>query len=410
MSGFVQNEVIEAEDFLPGPLPDTMPAQRQTLCGDPARTRQGGTAGASRFNPNVHGARGVLALMVFVFHVAASGAPGFAWQAGGLGHAALVSLQFGVEIFFAISGFIIAGALARAAGPVDFLRGRAVRILPVLWLTLAVLVPLGLLTHQGVFATLKLRDLAWVLSANLVPLAGLLPLPLIHLAAWSLSYEFLFYVVATAMWWIPARHQAARLAVAALAAVVVIWHPRAIFFAVGVLVARTDVAAQPWLRRATRLPGLMLAGFFACWYMVEFGGASPAGTLLDWAHDGRIGLAAVAVSLAILAFAGLVAGEGWLGRLLRTGPLQRLGTVSYSFYLWHIIVIGIAKRGLAMSGIGAHVGPWSQLVLAAACLPVSLCVAQASLRLVEQGLSPRLKQVIAGSAALTSRTSGIASV
>ena len=344
------------------------------------------------FNPTVHGARGLLALLVCIFHVARSGVPGFALQDLTLPHAALMSLQFGVEIFFCISGFIVVGALQRAATPGSFMLDRAIRILPVLWLTLAVLVPLGLATHQGVFAGLHVRDLGWILPANLLALAGVLPIPVLHLAAWSLSYELLFYITAAALWWLPAQQKAARFAVLAVATGLIIWHPRAVFFAVGMLVAKLDISRHRILGLATRAPGLALLAFMAVWYVVQFSnGSNGEDSAVLWVQDGRIGLAAIGISLAILSFSGIVAGHGVLGRLLRTRPFKTLGAISYSFYLWHLIVIAIAKRVMAMTGIEAHAGGYSQIVLLAVCLPISIVVAYASTQLVERRFAAWLK-------------------
>ena len=197
------------------------------------------------FNQPLHGARGLLALLVLLFHVAQSGVPGFAVLSAGIGQAVLSSLQFGVEIFFCISGYIVTGALRRAGTPARFLIDRAVRILPVLWLTLAVIIPVGLVTHQSQVAQLPLTDLAWILPVNLMAMAGIVPVPVLHLAAWSLSYELSFYAIAATLWWLPAEQKLARCCACTLAACLTIWHPRAIFFVVGVLVARTDLTRSP---------------------------------------------------------------------------------------------------------------------------------------------------------------------
>ncbi len=350
-------------------------------------------AHSASFNHGVHGARGLLALLVFVFHIACSDVQSFPIQNLAVPHAGLISLQFGVEIFFCISGFIVVGALKRAGTPVSFMLDRAMRILPVLWLTLAIIIPLGLLTHQREFAGLGLRELAWVVPFNLVPLAGVLPVPVLHMAAWSLSYELVFYVVAATLWFLPQGRLGLRMVTAAVAAGLVIWHPRALFFAVGVLVSRTDITRHPVLKPMTRCPELMLIGFMACWYEVQFGGGRHGdASAWAWVQDGSLGLAAIAVSFSILAFSGIVSGRGLLVWLLRSAAFQWLGSVSYSFYLWHLIVIAVAKRALATSGLTAVAGPWSQVLLLAVCLPASLVVAYHSMHLVEQGFAAWLKR------------------
>ena len=344
------------------------------------------SAAPTRFNANIQGARGLLALMVFIFHIGCSGLPNFSvFAANGSVIAPVLCLQYAVEIFFCISGTIVVGALRRARTPAQFLTDRAIRIIPVLWLTLAVVVPLGLATHQAQYATWSLRDLAWIIPANLILLPGAFKLPLLHMAAWSLSYEMLFYIVAVTMWWAAPKSRLVRTIVLCLAIGLIAWQPRAVFFAVGVLVARTDISRHPALARLVRWPAVWLLAFFACWYGATSGGADGgSGSLGAWLLDGRIGLAALGVSAAILAWAGIVAGHGSLCRLLRTKPAQWLGSVSYSFYLWHLIVLAVLKRLIVASGAVSIAGEWSQLMLLAIALPASLLIAQLSAATIER--------------------------
>src|SRR5690606_35968119 len=92
---------------------------------------------AKKLNANVHGARGLFAAAVFVFHVVNSGLPTFPWFTGSwLETYFFESLKFGVELFFGISGYVIVGALARAPSLKAFAWDRVTRIYPVLWASL----------------------------------------------------------------------------------------------------------------------------------------------------------------------------------------------------------------------------------------------------------------------------------
>ena len=361
-----------------------------------AHTKCQPVSSAPDFNLNIQGARGLLASMVFVFHVASSGLPTFT-ALGGAGSPipTLVCLQYGVEIFFCISGTIVVGALQRAKSPGQFLADRAMRILPVLWVTLAVIVPLGIVTHQPQYAAWGARDLAWIVPSNLVLLPGVFDVPILHMAAWSLSYEMLFYVAAVCIWWAAPRHRLIHRATLLAAAVAIGWQPRAIFFAVGVFVAWTDLSRNCILASIMRRPSLLLGAFFALWYFTTLAGADgSAGSLGAWLKDGRVGLAALGVSAAILAWAGIVAGHGPLCRLLRTPPAQWLGSVSYSFYLWHLIVMAILKRLIMASGAGLAAGQWSQMLLLATALPASLLVAHVSATVIERRLTRWVKAAL----------------
>ena len=79
--------------------------------------------------------RGVAALSVVCGH-AVNARPDMVGRS--LGEGALTILAGGVDIFFVISGFIIASTAAAQRDPLNFVFRRAVRIFPVYWLVLLV--------------------------------------------------------------------------------------------------------------------------------------------------------------------------------------------------------------------------------------------------------------------------------
>ena len=294
--------------------------------------------------------------------------------------------EYGVELFFCISGLVIAGSLASRASVIAFLRDRAIRILPVLWATLAVIIPLGWLSHKP-GSDFPVETLLWLLPANMLVLPGALPLPDIHGAAWSLSYEWLFYLVC-AMTWSLGRRRGSQTTTAVMAPVVaalVCLYPRGLFFLSGVLVLRVG-ASLPLVLRRHPLPWIAL--FLATWNAVQRASANNITfyTLYDWAGDTRLPLALLAFAAATIGFAGLAGGHGVLGWLLRTRVMQWLGTISYSFYLWHPIVMSIAKQALVRTGLAMAAGTGAQMLLFLVALPPSLAVAVASQRLIERRL------------------------
>lgn len=109
------------------------------------------TANISRgFNPYLHGARGLFAFMIVLFHVINSKLPTLPILSHGLPLMMARSLEHGVELFFGISGIVIVGALQRARGPFVFAIERCTRIYPVLWTSIIVLVILaGLTGYEG---------------------------------------------------------------------------------------------------------------------------------------------------------------------------------------------------------------------------------------------------------------------
>lgn len=147
-------------------------------------------ASGSRTIMSLQYGRGVAALLVCLFHVYGFTEKYFGLTTGGQifagGHS-------GVEFFFVLSGFIIATAHARDIGQSHrigtFFRKRAVRILPMFYLTV---VPLGLLflAHPLYGADRALTLPKFILDLLLIPREGLLTLA----PAWTLQHEVIFYL------------------------------------------------------------------------------------------------------------------------------------------------------------------------------------------------------------------------
>ncbi len=300
--------------------------------------------------------RGLAVLAVCVFHVAAL--TGFA-GAGALGHVAQTLGGLGVTVFFAISGFLLYRpfAAARAGGaPLPdlrrFARRRVLRIVPAYWVALTVLV---------VFPGIVLADGAWryYLFAQLYREDTIgLGIPV----AWTLCVEVTFYF-ALPLWALLTRRLSARSDALALAGVALGGA------AVQALAARLEIS-RLW---ADALPGqatwLALGMLLAVWSVAEpdrvmrqatvcwLGAAAALAGLAAMAPDGVFGLAAaltqvqplatVAARLALTAVLCVlfllpaVFGEdagGPVRWLLAWAPVAFLGTISYSFYLYHLTV------------------------------------------------------------------------
>ena len=96
--------------------------------------------GKTEFNPAAHGLRGVASMMVFCAHILGGTAihiyqdnPSYVAAVAGMWHFG----RYGVELFFAISGFVILPSVLRYA-PVEFALRRFLRLYP-LFLVLTLL-------------------------------------------------------------------------------------------------------------------------------------------------------------------------------------------------------------------------------------------------------------------------------
>jgi peptidoglycan/LPS O-acetylase OafA/YrhL len=345
---------------------------------------------ALAFNKGIHGARGLFAAMVFVYHVVNSGLPTFAYVAGSPFEFYLLrALKFGVELFFGVSGFVIVGALLRAPSMSAFLWDRVTRIYPLLWITLIAII-------LGSFATNRWLPPLADLLLNFVAPPPILPLPQINPAAWSLGYEISFYLLCALAFL--TRRQLGRLwwpIVLVVSIVAIAFFPKAILMPVGLLIAAAS-ADNTLLKRASAFPGLFLLLFILLWRAIEVTTTGDMMTLMPLAEPQSwiiVPAIAVAALFGIVALHGTANSRGRLGALLLTPVFQWLGTISYSLYLWHPVVMGTLKPLLARLGAFSLAGEASQVVFLVVSLPPSLLLAHVSQQWIETKLTRALRRL-----------------
>ncbi|MCP3911363.1 MAG: acyltransferase [Actinomycetia bacterium] len=307
----------------------------------------------------IDGIRALAVLAVVAYHLDA------AWMPGGF---------FGVEVFFAVSGYLITALLVRevaGSGRVDlvgFWTRRARRLLPTLGVTLV-----GVLTWVSLFDT----ALADRVRREGVAAVGYLtnwylilrqesyfdgfgrPSPLRHL--WSLAIEEQFYLVwpilLAAGLGLFGKRLLALLILAGAAgstALMFLWFepyadPTRVYFgtdtrASGLLLgAALALLWRPWEHTVTpsRARHLGAMGVMAlvglAWLLATLGEFSP-GT-----YQG--GFLAVSV-LTCVAVAAASVPDGWFGRALAWRPLRLVGVRSYALYLVHWPVVVYTRPGI----------------------------------------------------------------
>jgi peptidoglycan/LPS O-acetylase OafA/YrhL len=214
-----------------------------------------------------------------------------------------------------------------------------------------------------------------------------LPIQLIHWSAWSLSYEMTFYSACAAGWWLLSSRGTSVLFIAVpFAALMLAAFPRALFLVSGVMIAEGWVDCR-LVKALSRWPILSLLLFLITWRSIEqlsLPQHIDTTTLFGWATDWRLPLAVLAFGLATIAFAGIVEGTGVFGRFLGTRVFQYLGTISYSFYLWHPIVMGGVKMAMLRTGMAASAGHSAQALFFALALPPSIIVSHFSQQTFER--------------------------
>jgi len=362
-----------------------------------------------KFRPDIEGLRAVAVLAVVLFHAEMPGI------SGGF---------VGVDVFFVISGFLITGLLWRETSNtgtvrlLSFYGARARRLLPasatvgvfIMVSSALVLPPLEARTvmEDGIASALYVSNYRFALQgveylASLAP-----PSPFQHY--WSLGVEEQFYLVWAplmlgAVWlirWVRARRRVrtetattrgAYLAVLTLVAAVSLavslaatyWAPSLAFF---------SLPTRAWQLAAGGLVALTVTH----WHRLP----TRAAVIVGWAGLALIVVACFCLSqttlypgvAAILPTLGavLVIGAGCAtptlgcGRVLGLRPMQWLGRISYSLYLWHWPILLLLLWSIAP--VVGHT-----LLLGTGGILFSIGLAVLTLRFIENPLrfSPKIR-------------------
>ncbi len=347
-------------------------------------------------NPGIHGARGLFCLLVVFYHIQNGGLPTITLPT--FVTEGLDSFRFGVELFFAISGFVIFGTMQRSRTPMAFLTNRMTRILPVLWVVVIVYLPLGIVDGEARIIELFDRPLSFAAAfvGNLFALGPVLPVPVFYGVTWTISYEFTFYTLCFA--YLACRDHA-RLdwrwpfILAGLALIMIF--PRAMFFICGILVATGLPTGRYW-RMAQAFPLFWLIVFLIVWQWAAPPKATPFPMMTEWTFNRQIPAGIIAFAAMTLAIGGIAQSSGRLLNTVLTTPLFLwLGTISYSLYLWHPIILGVVKFAMRQVGLVDVAGDASPLLFLLLALPPSLVVAHISQRTLEVRISGWLRQHIA---------------
>ncbi len=235
--------------------------------------------------------------------------------------------QYGVALFFMISGFVILMTLERTPSLADFTVARFSRLYPAYWAAMAV-------TYATIFfyGLSDLRASGFDALLNITMLQRLLGAEHVDGVYWSLQAELLFYVAICLLWFLGGRQR--------LFLFLTVW--LLLGFASWLalpLLEQTSAPAAKLVRMASTLFNLPNIPLFACgiglyrWYRERSrGGLMLVGlalTLYLLEHGWIEGLVASCL-------AGLLA-LGIFGHapLLRSRLLVALGAISYTLYLIH---------------------------------------------------------------------------
>jgi exopolysaccharide production protein ExoZ len=292
----------------------------------------------------------------------------------------------GVDLFFVISGFIMARLADDAArGPAaarTFILARAGRIYPLYWVITAVVTAMWLVRPDMVFASNATPDL--VRSFLLLPADA----PPILAVGWTLVHEMYFYVIFALLLLLPKRALLPALLIwgafvvggqiahigAASPEARVVFHPLTFEFIAGAL------AGFGYPRYASKWGNLALA-LGVSGMVMALGAVIATGLWSDSAFwtGSWLRPAIFAAPGALLVF-GLAARDS----IGRGAPpfLAHLGDQSYALYLTH--VLSLSAMGRVWQAIAQFASPVDNVIALAALVLVAYLAAEIAFRLVDK--------------------------
>jgi peptidoglycan/LPS O-acetylase OafA/YrhL len=354
--------------------------------------------------------------------------------------------DYGVFVFFIISGYIVPASLERKGSVRTFWVSRVFRLYPLYLLAVGIGLALYLLSVGSLHG--EGGDPETSILSQLLMMSNVLAGQNLPNVVWSLSYEMIFYLLLTALFMAGIHRRSSRYALAFGVAAVALGgvlpqayftdnlsSPRVIALAADFVVL-TGLALAVVLRGMPRLLGAALAAMVGL-ALLAFNGTwlSPwealsilalmfTGTMLYRVEQGQYPWRnAVAVSVAVLGLAitaglwhsrawgmsphaeliwercwvssfllaGLTFGAGLAFRHVRwPAALTWLGLISYSVYLLHPALIDVFRR---MPWTDRHYSFWPQLLVDALFLATVVAVSSLTYLFVErpmQGVGRRV--------------------
>lgn len=280
------------------------------------------------FVPSIQGLRGVAAISVLIDHfcdMPKGGVydipnPGFLPPIWPWLQSVINSGGHGVELFFMISGFLIPASLVRHGSIGKFMYDRVLRIMPVFVVLHLALFVAGPIVGYKFFRGIDLPTYLQVFFANLFFVQDAIGLPIAQQNAWTLTYEWAFYILFALCFGAVAGLKSWLLAapLILLGFLCILHWPITAFFVIGMLFSAVN------LRFRTRGAAGVVAGL-AC--------LAAMYAALDVLHP------SAALIPGFLLFGMVLATGSGMSGLFSLTPLQYLGKISYSLYLVHPFVL-----------------------------------------------------------------------
>ena len=294
--------------------------------------------------------------------------------------------EWGVDIFFVISGFIMyRAAIVSDVAPGRFLLNRVIRIVPLYW-TLTLLVAGAAYLAPAVFSSTRFDPLHLLASLLFLPwpnpaYSGYWP---VLIPGWTLNFEIFFYGIVAVALLLPARCRLLGASLIMCLAFIALSHARPTgplsFYTNDIVLEFVFGLLIGWIADR-RKPGPFVG---AALIIISVSAVLWHGHLEGWPRSLAYGVPALLLVFGSLQF------EAWARRHPVT-PMRYLGDISYSLYLTHVIALP-AVTALFSKWAGPKLPAiWAYPALA---LAASIAVAMVSYALMERPLTQRLRRLV----------------
>lgn len=324
----------------------------------PSPLRDRPVTAAGGFLPAVQGLRGIAAATVLAVHlydmpkggVYDIANPGFLPPIWPWLQSIMNVGGHGVELFFMISGFLIPASLVRHGSFWKFIRDRVMRIMPVFGVLHLLLFIVGPIVGYKFFRDIDAVSYAKIFLANLFFVPEALGLPIAQQNAWTLSYEWAFYIWfgVTFVAVVQLRNWFLAVPLIGLGLAGVLLWPMSAFFIIGMLFGAVNWRI-PLKGRLGLLAGVTCGAimYLALEYLHPVYGLLPGFLLFGMVLAPGSGVA-TALSAPFLQYCGKISYSLYLVHPFALFPLQILGLrlVEHGINRWLLwgafVVLGIA--------------------------------------------------------------------
>jgi peptidoglycan/LPS O-acetylase OafA/YrhL len=336
------------------------------------------------FNVTIQGVRGLAILMIFFLH-AFSSALRYQWitiiPGIGFKHYLLMCGNAGVDIFFIIAGYLAVNSMINEISFAKYILKRIIRIYPVFLILLVFTYCIGPLFPHNFLSNISVRGFLSSFIFNVLLLPGILDRPPAIPVSWALSYIFLFYI----LWGISYRayknihdsiFHVLALAVSSAGFIFFIYfHPRSIFFFIGIFVYYSEPYLKNHIRERSYYAFISIISLLL---MISF-------LSLSEYKESKVYLIFIASTFGYLFFLLTIMNNKliFINNSWGSRVMTFMGNISYSFYLIHgfglYLIVKIFNKFDLMHFI--HIG--SLFLFIAISLIVSIFLSWVSYKFIE---------------------------